>query len=501
MGLEPGVAIHSRYDPAREAERFVAALDAPPEPRFVVVTEPGDSWLAAPLRTRFPRASLIALRYTPDVFRDSDCRWDFVWRPGESSPAAFLLRHVQDDDIPLTVFAAWKPSDRAWPGEARAVWEGIAESVRVAGSVMRTRTGFGPRWLANLFSGPALADRPSSLDPFSYPVILAAAGPSLERWLPLDGSRFFTIAVSAAVGAIAAAGESPDLCVATDGGFWARAHLDRAPGGMPIAIPPEAALPRRAAAENPIVFLSYGSPLERELFERCGIRPLPARRNGTVAGTACELAFSLSPAHVYACGLDLAPSSSYSHARPNAFDASTDAATDRLQPLATELARQNAESGALSVYADWFASRDAGFKSRLFRLGPVAREIPGVDVIDRLPDSHATIAPAAKRSLVRAQPCPPRAARARAAADLARSLARELDVADSRAPSDRLVEALLSKTSLSDLAQLASYGDYIALVRKTGGGDGPEVSAIVSSIASRVGAAVDRVARRLDRDG
>jgi hypothetical protein len=213
-----------------------------------------------------------------------------------------------------------------------------------------------------------------------------------------------------------------------------------------------------AAAENPIVFLSYGSPLERELFERCGIRPLPARRNGTVAGTACELAFSLSPAHVYACGLDLAPSSSYSHARPNAFDASTDAATDRLQPLATELARQNAESGALSVYADWFASRDAGFKSRLFRLGPVAREIPGVDVIDRLPDSHATIAPAAKRSLVRAQPCPPRAARARAAADLARSLARELDVADSRAPSDRLVEALLSKTSLSTWRNLLPTG-------------------------------------------
>lgn len=500
MGLEPGVALHSRYDPAREAERFVVALDAPSNPRFVVVTEPGESWLAAPLRARFPSSTLIALRYTPDSFRDSDRRWNFVWRPGDSSLAAFLLRHIQDDDIPLTVFVAWKPSDRAWPRESHEVWEGIAESVKIAGSVMRTRTGFGPRWLANLFSGPALADRPSTLDSFPYPVILAAAGPSLERWLPLDGSRFFTVAVSAAVHAIAASGERPDLCVATDGGFWARAHLDRAPAGMPIALPPEAALPRRAANENPIVFLSYGSPLERELFGRCGIRPLPARRNGTVAGTACELALSLSPAPVYACGLDLSPSPSYSHARPNAFDPATDASTDRLCPLATELARQNAESGALSVYADWFASRGAAFKSRLFRLGPVAREIPGVGVIDRLPDSAAPIAPAAKRSLVRAQPCPPREARARATVDLARSLARELDAADSRAPSDKLVESLLSQTPLSDLAQLASYGDYIALVRKVGG-VGPELPGIVSSIATRVRIAVERVARRLEPYG
>ena len=371
--------LHSRYDPEREAARYVDSCEISFNPFCVVVSEPGESWLAQALRERFPSAFLVALRYGADRFSESDGRWDSVWRPGSDlTLPAFLFNVIPDEYLPLTVFLPWKPSDAAWPDEAHEVWRDIAAVIRTQASVMHTRDHFGRRWFSNMIRNALLADSFVSVERCADPILVAAAGPSLEN-LPSDRLGSFRVyAVSAAVSALAGRGIDFDLWIATDGGYWARDHLRALPQGIPVAFPLEAAIPSAILENNPVALLDYGSLLEKELCTRCGLSGAPASRNGTVAGTAAVFALSRTDAPVYAAGLDLAYSTSFSHARPHVSDNPLAASSGRLMPLATSLFERNLDTASLDMYAAWFSSRDSAFRNRFFRLEPSPRPLAGI---------------------------------------------------------------------------------------------------------------------------
>ena len=55
--------LHSRYNPQAEAERYAAAAVQLKCPEFIVVTEPGEGFLADALKKKYPNALLCAVRY------------------------------------------------------------------------------------------------------------------------------------------------------------------------------------------------------------------------------------------------------------------------------------------------------------------------------------------------------------------------------------------------------------------------------------------------------
>jgi len=101
----PPFRLHSKYNPHKEAEQFVNTIGG--SPSIIVITEPGESYLAPALRSSFPHARLIAIRYTDDLFSDSDTFWDVVWRPLQGNLPFFLLAYIPDELLGATRFLSW----------------------------------------------------------------------------------------------------------------------------------------------------------------------------------------------------------------------------------------------------------------------------------------------------------------------------------------------------------------------------------------------------------
>ena len=93
-----------------------------------------------------------------------------------------------------------------------------------------------------------------------------------------------------------------------------------------------------------------------------------AVRNGTVSGTALELALSITNGPVFACGLDLCHHSGFQHCQPNQLEVSNLQLDRRLAPKETRLYPQQLPSQSLEIYAQWFQNQSQRFCQRFYRL-------------------------------------------------------------------------------------------------------------------------------------
>jgi hypothetical protein len=321
-----------------------------------------------------PRA---AIRYTED-YRDSDSQWDAVfYAPGKSSEelGEEIFAAFGEERLFSALFVPWTAAERAFPAYSAIAWEAIRWAMHKSRDVLGTRAYFAKRWARNMLRVSGAAEHNYTVNQVknSCPVVIAAAGPSLEPCLPLlraHRDRFFLMALSSALSPLRHSRIIPDLCVSTDGGEWAKRHLSplAAHPDIPLACSLESAVPGAVLAHNPIILLDYGGDLEKLLFQTKGLRAVKARRCGTVAGTAAELALTLTDGLVWFCGLDLAPGKGFHHARPNTLTIDASEKDDRLCPLANHLATGGFAKGALALYRSWFATRSGDFANRVHRL-------------------------------------------------------------------------------------------------------------------------------------
>jgi hypothetical protein len=406
-----GIRLHSAYDPAREAARFIErALDgAEFPPALIVVTEPALSYAADAVRERLDGCVICAVRYCRE-FRATDSKWDAVLYADEyGTPgrlAESLYARFGEDLLCAALFLPWEASERAFPQESKLAWDGIRTAVLKARDVLATREFFAERWLKNIVrfclsldTGALLRQdsAPQKSRARDFPAVIAASGPSLEQSIPYLANlrkRFFLIAASSALAPLASRGISPDLCITTDGGFWAKELLSSYPGA--VAATAESALPARLFRTNAILPLSYNeNAVEDAIVKRLDIHALSVRRNGTVSGTALSLARAISDGPVFFCGLDLGVSTGYQHARPHAREMRERTADTRVSPLSARQAVSGFNAkGQLDIYRNWFSAQsffaDAP-QAPVFRIVPAPRESVGLR--DILPEEFARICP------------------------------------------------------------------------------------------------------------
>lgn len=359
-----GIRLHSAYDPIKEAQRFVSSLDIPFTPSLIVITEPALSYCSTFLRQSYPQAILVAIRFTHD-FDAYNHLWDKVVYHQELIQ---LLQSYGEDMILATAFFSWQPSQQVFPQEYNHCWQQIRTLVQTSRDILGTRAYFGKRWLKNTLSFCTRLQNTSTIKSGSAPVLLVASGPSLKssiHFIQKYREAFFVIALSSALSPLLAVGIEPDLCISTDGGYWAKKHI--APCPVPLALPAEAALPA-ALFEKNIIPLTYADGPEAELLNICKIPRMPAFRNGTVSGTALELALSITTGPVFACGLDLASTIGFQHCQPNCLETAAETKDCRLAPKETRLYPPQLPSQSLQIYAQWFASQSNRFKDRFYRL-------------------------------------------------------------------------------------------------------------------------------------
>ena len=369
-----GTKLHSSYDPEREAERFVAAMSPSFYPQYVVVTEPALSYCAQFFRKRFPAAVLVAVRYVPD-FSITDKTWDIVFDAAQNEVrlSDVLFDRLGEEGLCSALFTSWQPSARAFPEKDAAVWQEIKHAVDKGRDVLFTRSCFASRWIANAFFICRHIERARRIVKGSSSVVVAASGPSLKSALPYLAEfrpSYFLIAASSALSVLTAYGIVPDVCIATDGGFYAKAHLSplsRFPH-IPLALAEEASCNGTVLSTSGIIPLSYGDGFAASLFAACGIPSMNIERNGTVSGSALDFAQSVTDGSVFLCGLDMAPSSGLQHARPNALEESEAASYMKTYSKETKNCASRFASGALELYRKWFQSLPKARVKNVYRL-------------------------------------------------------------------------------------------------------------------------------------
>jgi hypothetical protein len=400
-----GLAIHSRFDPAIEADRFVAALGWLCPPSCVILLEPGIDHLARSLGERFPRTKMLVVHYDREIASMADDGNNPVWSPPMDSSDAgsamddlriFIENELSEEDISGIRLLPWPPAAKAFPKMHTAVLGTILEITRRLAAGIETTAAFGRRWFSNAIDNARTAG--SIVGPLetSSPVVVAAAGFSLGASIPFlrkNRKHIVLVSCSSACPALFHAGIVPDLVVSTDAGYWARCHLAelRAFPRLTLAMPLEAALPP-GRETRPLMILDQGSGFERALARICGLESVGVEPNGTVTGTALEIALASTPNAVIVCGLDLCADDLVSHSRPYALDPFVNGGESRLSPAYSRaFVRENALSPErrgrfrlsrqFATYASWFIDNADRFGRRTFRLFPSPVELPGMRAI------------------------------------------------------------------------------------------------------------------------
>jgi len=215
--------------------------------------------------------------------------------------------------------------------------------------------------------------------------VIAASGPSLDDGLEVltrHRHRFDLWALPSSFETLVRRDLLPDAGVATDGGFFAREHLQRLAGTQVPVLAALASAPDPVLAGRPCLFFSQGLALERALLQGVGT-PFPeVPSQGTVAVTALRLALEATTGPVFIAGLDLAFRGLRGHTSPHTVDRRLADRDHRLTPSeglwAERLFEQAAvvrdgalTSPALWTYALWFQTR-ARFSRPVYRIAPSA---------------------------------------------------------------------------------------------------------------------------------
>jgi hypothetical protein len=374
-------ALHSRYNPPAEAEKYINSLHFRDGVRFFILLEPGLGYTATALQKKFPDSVILMLHVSDFFASQNSCSETCpAWSPGSGiALLRFLEDHIPDTEAASVALVEWRPSQAAFGKAYVRLFAETVEYIKRADANKRTAKNFGKRWFRNVFKNLAVLKQAPRCQPFDAPLVVAGAGPSLEEALPRLAeqkrkSPLFILAVSSSAPALLAADILPDLILAADGGNWALLHLYetlRKPSRAVFAAALAAALPSQLAA-LPWLPISDGSLWQNTLLQSMGLPYAALPQRGTVTATALDLAFCLCRGNVYIAGADLGHRDILTHARPNSFERLLTEKAGRLNPAYSQnffRASAMASSGSHGIYAQWFARQMDAYPNRLFSLG------------------------------------------------------------------------------------------------------------------------------------
>ncbi|GAB4370489.1 MAG: hypothetical protein Kow009_06950 [Spirochaetales bacterium] len=387
-----GIYLHSQYDPLKEADQYLRSLSLPAKPGTILVLGSGMGYLEYCLEKRYPQRKILSIQFSPffegkthHSLPPSQC-----WHPGqERTVEEFLYHQIEGAEFVDLQIVSWRPGFQAYPDVSRWVSEKVLQVIREMSRSIQTTYMFGRKWILNsirnfLFHSPLYR-----LNLSHHPVCIVASGPSLNRSLPdlhRYRDRYLLWALPSSLLALYQNRLAPDLVIMTDGGShaprlvhpWLRQQT-RAGSPLNLAIPITAAfIPPHPCLRT--VLFHQGTGIER-LFLRSIPFPLEyVPSNGTVAGTALELAMKITTGPILLFGLDLCTEGSLEHVRPHPFEVSFESSRVRgtetpwidrileLYPL--RISRIHRTSPSLSTYAGWFRTHSFRWKNRVVRISP-----------------------------------------------------------------------------------------------------------------------------------
>jgi hypothetical protein len=376
-------ALHSRYNPRGEAERYINSLNLGAGIEYFILLEPGLGYLVPALQKKYPEARIISLHVDRAFQKASGELKIPAWFLGdEPGLQQFLENQIPDTEARSIRIIEWRPSIGVYGKKYLWLMSETADFIRRIDANERTARSFGKRWLGNFFRNLGLLRVLVWPGPFEGPLLVTGSGPSLEDSIPLAAELkkrgpLFILAASSSVKALVRGGLAPDMLISADGGAWALIHLyecfRRGKAGNPplLAANLTAALPSQCST-LPILVLSDGSLWQSLVFRGLGIPALNLPQRGTVSAAALDLALLLSSGNIFITGMDLAVRDIKTHARPYGFDPLFWGQASRFSPFYSRIfsrAREINRGESLKVYAAWFRRQQAAWPNRIFSMG------------------------------------------------------------------------------------------------------------------------------------
>jgi len=443
------VHIHSSFDPSAEAKRFIDSNLHSEPAAAIILMGAGLGYVTRKLKQLAPATRVVTLDYHSEFRGRRVCEPDAAWDPASSRTLEqFLHAALPEEELPGLIILDWRPAARAAGARADSLIGELRDTLSRMNANVATSGYFARRWFRNAAANFLFCDRLVEPAVDARPVVIAASGPTLERAaaaLRRLRERLSIWALPSAFTPLAARGLLPDMIILTDPGFYGGEHLWRARTlDLPVAAPLTAARGLWHASGG-LVLLDQATPVERALNAASRTAALAIDPNGTVAGTALELALALATGPVVFAGFDLSFNDLNSHASPHSFDRYIGIGSNRVSPHPARLFERNILSSqriaagsrwrvnrAQATFAEWFAGQSyrpmaapAG-RSRLFRLfpSPVALPIASIDE-KRLEELCSSLpapekAPAVKRYRISAAERPSRTGREASLRDLLR---------------------------------------------------------------------------------
>ena len=381
------VYLHSRYDPAREADRLVRE-STPPGVSLGVFYGFGLGYLVESFVRLHPSTPVAVVEPDPGLFAEALAARDLRpllanpllhWFLGGSPAQSLLgLEELPLGAVQVVRLRSVHDLHAEWYGELDGLLQAALARREVNTNTLRR---FGRLWVRNLLANlepllefPGLRALEAALQ--GLPAVVLAAGPSLEDLLPLlpqVRERAVLIAVDTSLRPCLSAGVEPDFLLVVDPQYWNSRHLDRAAPRRTVLISETSTWPGVFRSLRLPTFLASSIfPLGQHLEGLVGAKGALGA-GGSVATSAWDFARLAGSAPIFMAGMDLGFPGLRTHARGTFFEELRPVLSGRLEP-AEELAyRYLREAGLypcpangggstlsdrrMEVYRGWFETQ------------------------------------------------------------------------------------------------------------------------------------------------
>lgn len=371
------VFMHSAYSPIKESERYTQNINSPFIPELIFIIEPCLSYCANFLREKYPKTKLVVIRLLKG-FETKDSLFDYSFYLSDFISSENLFNKIfnvfGENILSFSLIFQWDSSAKIFTNEIVSLFQSYKRMIEKCHSILRTRSFFEKRWLLN-----SVKNTQNIKNVYIFkkkgncPVFICASGPSLKESIDfIKANKPFIIAVSSAIKPLIQNNIIPDICISTDGGFWANKHLDAMMGyQIPLALSIEGSCPSKILKNSPILPLIYSDGGESQIFRKSQINGFEALRCGTVSGTALDLAEKITTGDIYFSGLDLSVAKGFQHTQGNNLEIKDQIFDNKLRTKEHRISLQSLSNqrDSLKIYEDWFKSYSKQEKNRkIFRI-------------------------------------------------------------------------------------------------------------------------------------
>lgn len=343
------VYYHSAYDPQKEASRFVESINFTTPPEILYVIESGFDYCTSQLKEKFQETKIINI----SIIRNKE----IPLKENEIFYEDFSthLEKQESESVINSQIVCWPVAEKLFTTEISSIFNQYKKAFEFAKTVLITKQYFEKKWFKNSIYFLKSANKIASIKKINENILVIASGPSLKENLSFikeNQNKFIIFALSSAINPLLKNGITPDLCLSTDGGFWATKHLyPLVKNNIPLAVAIEGAFPKQLFNSHTLIPLVYEQGLASILYKSLNLPFVKAQSCPTVSETAIKLASEITSKSVYIAGLDLSCRKGFAHCQPNILELENSLKDNRLKPAMNRIALSEINSkSSLSAY-------------------------------------------------------------------------------------------------------------------------------------------------------